>query len=127
MPMSIKDVQVDAMLGETLTDISGLEVGSDEVRFTTESGRTFRMYHSQDCCESVSVNEIVGNVSDLIGSPLLKSEDVSSADFPPPENPDSYTWTFYHFATIKGYVTLRWLGESNGYYSEGVDFVENRS
>jgi hypothetical protein len=115
----------------SIDDLKGLVMSqvenrrNEELVFITESGRTFRFHHWQDCCESVSIEDIVGDLSDLVGSPIIEAEEVSSENEPPlSDNPESFTWTFYKFATRKGYVTVRWYGESNGYYSEGVNFEE---
>lgn len=116
-------MDVTELKGMTLTDVTNT---GDELLFTTDTGQRYKLYHDQDCCESVSIEDVIGDLNDLIGSPLLMAEEVSSEDTPPPDSayaPDSYTWTFYKFATVKGYVTVRWYGESNGYYSESVDFA----
>jgi uncharacterized protein (TIGR02996 family) len=120
---------VSVLLGKTLADVL-VNHAADEITFAVDDGSRFRMYHSQDCCESVKINDIIGDVKDLIGSPLLMAEESQSNTFPDgfarepvAYEPESMTWTFYRFATIKGYVTIRWWGESNGYYSESVDFA----
>ena len=118
-----KYCNVDVLKGKTLSSISG-SVGDGEIVFVTSDGETYRMYHEQDCCECVCVEDIAGDLQDLVGSEILIAEEVqgeSPADF---EAYESYTWTFYKFATRKAYVDIRWLGQSNGYYSEGVSFVK---
>lgn len=112
------------MLGRTFVRVTGA-IGDGEMTFETAEGERFMFAHSQDCCESVDINDITGDLEDLVGEPLLIAEEVSGATEPDAEHCESYTYTFYKFATRKGYVDVRWLGESNGYYSEGVDlFVE---
>jgi len=112
------------MLGKTFVQVTGC-VDSDEMLFETAQGERFMFAHQQDCCETVRINDIVGDLQDLVGEPLLVAEEVKGATEPDEEHYESYTYTFYKFATRKGYVDVRWLGESNGYYSEGVDlFVE---
>ena len=114
------------MLGKTFVQVSGA-VGNFDLLFETANGERFMFSHQQDCCERVDINDIVGDLQDLVGEPLLLAEEVQGetpVDFNEREY-ESVTWTFYKFATRKGYVDVRWLGESNGYYSEGVDlFVE---
>ena len=112
------------MLGKTFVQVTGC-VDSDEMLFETAQGERFMFAHQQDCCETVRINDITGVLEDLVGEPLLIAEEVSGATEPDEEHYESYTYTFYKFATRKGYVDVRWLGESNGYYSESVDlFVE---
>lgn len=114
------------LVGQTIIKIVGGTVGSDEVYFETSDGKMYKMYHEQNCCEHVQLEDICGDISDLIGSPIVQAEESSSEDIidKKPIYPDSFTWTFYRIATAKGLVVLRWLGESNGYYSETVDFEQ---
>ena len=111
---------MEMMKGKTFVKVSGA-VGNGEMLFQTADGERFLFSHCQDCCEHVDINDIVGNLEDLVGEPLLIAEEVSGATEPDEEHYESYTYTFYKFATRKGYVDVRWLGESNGYYSESVD------
>lgn len=116
------DVKIDSLVGKTIKTIS---ISNNEILFTSTENDQFVMYHGQDCCESVYIEDVVGDWNDLIGSPILKAEESSNSDDPPVESkyePESYTWTYYKLATIKGYVDIRWFGESNGYYSESVNF-----
>ena len=110
--------KIEDMVGRVFTRVSG-GVGDGELVFENDTER-FVFFHAQDCCETVDINDIVGDLEDLCGEPLLIAEEVSGATEPDEEHYESYTYTFYKFATRKGYVDVRWLGESNGYYSEGV-------
>lgn len=112
------------LLGKVMVDV---ENKGDELVFTTDEGRRFKLYHAQDCCEDVAIESVVGDLADLIGEPLLVADESTGEtpnDFKFEYEPESYTWTFYKFATRKGYVDVRWLGTSNGYYGEGVSFAE---
>jgi len=98
-----------------------------EVIFTTVDGRQFRLFHDQGCCESVGLEDIAGDLSDLVGEVLLAEESTSDKNpegYIPDGWQDSFLWTFYRIGTVLGTVVLRWYGESNGYYSESVDFEE---
>ena len=119
-------LEVKELIGKTLTKID-VDMEQDVITFICDNGDKYKMYHEQDCCESVIIDDINGDINDLIGSPILIAEESTNEnenpfDFTIPEYQESFTWTFYKLATIKGYVDIRWYGDSNGYYSESVYF-----
>lgn len=114
----------EILKGSTITEIHGMEVDSDEITFTTikdGTTSTYKMYHEQDCCESVDLNDICGDLDDLLNSEVIHAEERSSEG---ESEWGTSTWTFYDIQTTKGSVHLKWFGESNGYYSESVDFIQ---
>lgn len=116
----MKEVNLESLKGKTISSVVGLESESDEIVFTLSCGEKFKMHHYQDCCEQVYVNDICGDVDDLINAKIIHFEErVSDAE--EREFGECGTWTFYDIQTTKGCVNIRWLGESNGYYSESVD------
>jgi hypothetical protein len=116
---------ISELEGHTIADVQGLEVGNDDVTFVLDNGKTYRLYHSQECCEWVSIHDLEGGPAELVGARVFTAAETSNEDEPELEDkPESYTWTFYNIRTDKGYVFMRWLGQSNGYYSEGVSFEE---
>ena len=126
MYYSQEEHKISDLLGKTL---SGVVATEDEITFTTVDGEVYKMLHFQNCCESVYIESIVGDLEDLVGEPILLAEeaanlfDIIRESEKVPTSEDSHTWTFYKLATRKGYVDIRWYGTSNGYYSESVDFV----
>jgi hypothetical protein len=136
----------DYLEGKTVTDIK--IDGDRSIDFVLSNGETVRMAHEQDCCELVYISDICGDIKDLIGSPLLQAEESKSdmVGFLTEEGKynwvehiyseeekqrkiesneyDEWTlyWTFYKFATIKGYVTIRWNCSTNSCYSTDVSF-----
>lgn len=117
----MKDLNISELIGKTLTSVQKTE-DNERIIFTLNNGGKYEMYHEQHCCEDVCVEDIEGDLNNLIGSPILQAEESSNSENKPDEYSESWTWTFYKLATIKGYVTIRWLGSSNGYYSESVSF-----
>lgn len=109
--------EVDHLVGKTLAVAKRV----DEALVFQDATNTYTLEHERECCEEVWIEDICGDLDDLVGSPILRAEKTESED----EEIDYCSrrrWTFYHLWTAKGAVVVRWCGENNGYYSIGVDF-----
>ena len=120
-------MSIEELLDQTIIEVNGTQEYEKEpiniVTFTLKDGRVFKMQRIDDEGGTVSLIDVCGDAADLIGSPVVRAEENSNKDEPKPEGDcvESWTWTFYILGTLRGTVTFRWLGQSNGYYSERVD------
>lgn len=115
--------ELPVLVGKTLIAVE--RYGSDRITFKASTGESWEMVYEQDCCASCSIEDVVGDLQDLVGAPIAMAEVATNSNDPKEysgHTDESHTWTFYKLATAKGYVTIRWYGSSNGYYSETATF-----
>ena len=112
--MDIKEIKVFGdLVGSALAKIDVINEDNlcgDRIIFTLDNGEQYQLFHYQDCCESVNIEDICGDMGDLLGSPILLAEEVSNDNEHPEELPadderrayynDSFTWTFYKLSTV---------------------------
>jgi hypothetical protein len=73
----------------------------------TNTGQKYRMEHEWDVAGDAEVEDIVGDIQDLIGTPLLMVEEVSFDNETPKGvkhqgiEDNSYTWTFINLQKSK--------------------------
>ena len=113
----------ELLKGGIIKEIIGLEENSESVIFHIETNLNdvkriiiVNFNHHQDCCESFMLEEYHGNiqVGDVIREISIREESAESEW-------GSATWSFLVIETQMNSITLRFCGESNGYYSESCD------
>lgn len=117
-----KCIKIEDLVGEVLTHIDTDD--SQSILLTTQSGRQILIEHQQDCCESVHIVDTKGNWRELIGKPILWATHKEEAPDDDIDYCESATQTKITFKVDDATVISRWIGESNGYYSESVDIEE---
>jgi hypothetical protein len=122
--------KITDLIGKTIYDIVFVDCGDEhEIIFYCKDKNnediTYKMYHEQDCCETVIVKEMDNDLANIRGL-VISAEEVSSGSVEGEDEDGldySNTWTFYKIQTDKDFINISWLGVSNGYYSEAVDFI----
>lgn len=113
----------EAFKNKKILSVSGFDLYNREECFINFDNNEFiQIYHAQDCCEDVWLEDINGdtNLEGAIFYEIIEKECNKDALN---EEDESFTWTFYTIRTSKGYLDLRWYGTSNGYYSESISFL----
>lgn len=116
----IKEAKFSDLVGKTLSEI---KVNCDEITFIVDETESYDMFHGQNCCEQVWIEDICGDLNSLIGVPILFADESSSQE--EAVGGGWQEWTFYRIGCIKGSAVIRWCSDLETCYSVQVDFVRN--
>jgi len=98
---------------------------NDSIKFYCNNGYAYEMCvdNTSGCHVGIGLELIDGNLLNIINTPILEAylaTNTRKIDGPL----ESETWAFYRIVTNEETVVMRWIGSSNGYYSEVVDFTK---
>lgn len=121
-----ESIEGPELKGEVVSGVFSGGIGlEDAVLITFESGLVVGMWHKQDCCEYVYLEDVTGNPQDLVGGEVVvcevRYEDASDDEDSSGWSSGDSDWSFLEIRTTKGDCTFRWYGSSNGYYSTTAD------
>lgn len=125
----------NSLLGLTLDNVTPMR--DQEGLILSAGDMTFVLYHrpeqreyddhgeplDDDIREDVRLDDICGDLTDLVGAPIVVADDrvsdrQSDAKRSRLEGCTVLPWTFYHLSTSKGSVVLRFYGSIDGCYAE---------
>jgi len=75
----MSSVSFEILKGKTLSKVTG-GIYDDQLIFETVDGEKYCMCHHQDCCESVTIEDITGDLCDLVDSEILFAEQSEATD-----------------------------------------------
>ena len=76
------ELPFNVLEGKTLAKVYE---GGEGLVFMCDDGTSYMQYHDQDCCESVDIDEIIGDLTDLTNTPSLTAEERSDIPYPGPK------------------------------------------
>lgn len=95
------------------------------------AGQSYEFEHEQDCCESVRIVRLAidgdpGGV--IVSARVFIASDEEPAWFPGFSGAGRESWTLTRVdirSERGGLLSAIWLGESNGYYNEGISLRDD--
>lgn len=115
-------MEIEELVGQKLIYID-IDPEENRIMLTTESGRKILIHHNQDCCEIVRIEDTAGNWAELIGKVIVEATH-ESHEADSESGYESCTRTALTFKADDATVISRWIGTSNGYYSEEVHLAD---
>ncbi|MDR6216149.1 hypothetical protein [Paracidovorax wautersii] len=111
------------LLGKTLVKVEG-DVYSELLHMLGEDGTAYVLGNAQTRDDGyewglVQIEDIAGDLNDLVGSPITQAEEVSDLS-----KRGICGWTFYRLSTAKGQVVIRFCdNDYDTFYARWVDFM----